>query len=76
MHGLPIYEIKRICHHAKNFIISYGRGAQWLSGRVLDSRPRGHGFESLQHHCVVSLRNNINPILVLIQPRKTRPFIT
>ena len=21
-------------------------GAQWLSGRVLDSRPRGRGFES------------------------------
>ena len=22
-------------------------GAQWLSGRVLDSRPRGRGFEPL-----------------------------
>ena len=21
-------------------------GAQWLSGRVLDSRPKGRGFES------------------------------
>ena len=26
-------------------------GAQWLSGRVLDLRQRGHGFEP---HCVVS----------------------
>ena len=27
-------------------------GAQWLSGRVLDLRPKGQGFEP---HCVVSL---------------------
>ena len=27
--------------------------AQWLSGRVLDSRPRGHGFEPHRRHCVV-----------------------
>ena len=30
-------------------------GTQWLSGRVLDLRPRGHGFEPHRHHCVVSL---------------------
>ena len=30
-------------------------GAQWLSGRVLDSRPRGGGFEPYGRHCVVSL---------------------
>ena len=30
-------------------------GAQWLSGRVLDSRPRGHGFEPHRRHCVVVL---------------------
>ena len=51
-------------------------GAQWLSGRVLDSRLRGRGFESHRLHCVVSLSKNINPSLVLVQPRKTRPFIT
>ena len=26
-----------------------------LSGRVLDQRPRGHGFEPHRCHCVVSL---------------------
>ena len=52
------------------------RGAQWLSGRVLDSRPKGRGFEPHRRHCVVSLSKNINPSLVLVQPRKTRPFIT
>ena len=28
-------------------------GAQWLSGRVLDSRPKGRGFEPHRRHCVV-----------------------
>ena len=32
-------------------------GAQWLSGRVLDSRPRGPRFEPHGCHCVVSLSN-------------------
>ena len=51
-------------------------GAQWLSGRVLDSRPRGRRFEPHRGHCVVSLSKNINPSLVLVKPRKTRPFIS
>ena len=51
-------------------------GAQWLSGRVLDSRPKGRRFEPHQRYCVVSLSKNINPSLVLAQPRKIRPFIT
>ena len=51
-------------------------GAQWLSGRVLDSRQRGCGFEPHRCHCVVSLSKNINPSLVLVQPRKACPFIT
>ena len=51
-------------------------GAQWFSGRVLDSRPKGRGFKPHQRHCVVSLRKNINPSLVLVQTRKTGPYIT
>ena len=47
-----------------------------LSGRVPDSRLRGGGFEPQQHHCVVSLSKNINPSLVLVQPRKIGPYIT
>ena len=31
------------------------RGGRWLSGRVLDSRPRGRGFETHRRHCYVSL---------------------
>ena len=51
-------------------------GAQWLSGRVLDSRLKGQGFEPHGSHCVVSLSKNINPSLVLVQQKKTHPFIT
>ena len=51
-------------------------GAQWLNGRVLDSRPKGRGFAPHRRHCVVSLSKNIYPSLVLVQPRKTRPYIT
>ena len=51
-------------------------GAHWLSGRVLDSRLRGHGFEPHRRHCVMSLSKNIYPSLELVEPRKTRPFIT
>ena len=46
------------------------------SGRVLDSRPRGLGFNPHRHHCVVSLSKKFNPSLVLVQSRKTHPFIT
>ena len=52
-------------------------GGQWLSGRVLDSRPRGPGFEPHWRHCVVVLgQRHICPSLVLAQPRKTHPYIT
>ena len=51
-------------------------GTQWLNGRVLDLRSRGRGFEPHPRHCDVSLSKNINPSVVLVQPRKTRPYIT
>ena len=52
------------------------KGVQWLSGRVLDSRPRSRGFEPHRRHCVVVLEQDIYPSLVLVQPRKTRPCLT
>ena len=58
------------------FYLLLHKGAQWLSGRVLDLRPKGRGFEPHRRHCVVSLSKNMNPSLVLVQPRKTRPYIT
>ena len=41
------------------------------SGSVVECLTRDLGSEP---HCVVSLSKNINPSLVLVQPRKTRPF--
>ena len=47
-----------------------------VSSRVLDLRSKGRGFEPHRRYYVVALSKNINPSLVLVQPRKTRPFIT
>ena len=33
-------------------------GAQWLSGRVLDSRSKGRGFEPHGRHCIVILEQD------------------
>ena len=46
---------------------NYLWGVQFLCGRVLDSRPRR------RRHFVA---RQINPSLVRVQPRKTRPYIT
>ena len=46
------------------------------SGSVVECLTRDRGFEPHRRHCVVSLSKNINPCFVLVQPRKTRPFIT
>ena len=32
-----------------------GTGAQWFSGRALDSRPKGCRFDSHNCHCILSL---------------------
>ena len=47
-----------------NILSEYWRGgAQWLSGRVLDSRPRGCWFEPHWRHCVMSLRKTHSSLL-------------
>ena len=38
--------------------MAFKLGAQWLSGRVLDSRPKGLGFEPHRRHCVVVLEQD------------------
>ena len=54
----------------------YGLAPQWLSGRELDSRPKGRGFELHLRHCVVDFEQDIFSGLVLVKPRKTRPCLT
>ena len=34
-------------------------GVQWLSGRMVDSRSRGCGFEPHRSHCIVSLSKTL-----------------
>ena len=46
--------------HKCNIQIS---GAQLLRGRLLDSRPKGRGFEPNGRHCVVSLSKTQLPLL-------------
>ena len=41
-----------------NGVQSVPKGAQWLSGRVLDSRPRGCGFEPHRCLCIVVLEQD------------------
>ena len=60
--------------HIEPLKSQHGRGAQWLSGRVLDSRPRGRGFKP--HRRCGPWARHIYPSLVLVQPRKTRPCLT
>ena len=43
----------------------YGRGAQWLSGRVSDSGARGPGFETYRRR-VVSLSKTLYSPKVLV----------
>ena len=38
--------------------LNFLMGAQWLTGRVLDSRPKGQGYESHWCHCVVVLEQD------------------
>ena len=66
--NLPFYKYKTgqhkyklgTSHEAFGIIADVAKksGAQWLSGRVLDSRPRGHGVEPHRHHCVVVLEQD------------------
>ena len=80
---LGIYGLKRDTSNRKHLytkhtVLSWWCpvGAQCLSSRGLDSRPRDWGLEPHPCHCLVSLSKNIDPSLILVKPRKTNPFIT
>ena len=48
-------------------------GAQWLSGIVIDSRSRDAGSSLTGITALCHWTRHINPSLVLVHPRKTRP---
>ena len=45
-------------HNVDILNICMKEGAQWLSGRVLDSRLKGRGFEPHRRHCIVVLEQD------------------
>ena len=71
-----MFRVYTVCSDSVTYFTYYSKGAQWLNHRVLDPRSRGCRFEPHGCHCVVPLARHINPSLVLVQPRKTRPYIT
>ena len=44
-----------LCMNLNKMLTTILEGEQWLSGRVLDLRQKGHVFEPQRRHCVVSL---------------------
>ena len=52
------------------------QGEQWLSGRVLDWRQRGHGIEPHCLHCAVSLSETHLSLLSTGSTQEDRPDIT
>ena len=56
-----VYAWSKLFASILNYSLMLGNylwGAQWLSGRVLDSRPKGCGFEPHRRHCVVVLEQD------------------
>ena len=51
-------EFDRAASYSELQAIKYTVGVQWLSGRVLDLRPRGRGFEPHRCHCFVVLEDD------------------
>ena len=72
---IPVADRRFQVAHNINASVYYGE----RSGSVVECLTRDRrdaGFEPHRRHCVVSLSKKIYPSLVLVQPRKTRPFIT
>ena len=56
--GYNIYSLMFFIAYAFKGQVHVFVRAQWLSGRVLDSRPKGRGFEPHRRHCVVVLEQD------------------
>ena len=65
-----------LANHQIHFIFFGGGGG--VESAVVECLTQDRGCEVEPHcrHCFVSLSKSINPSLVLVQPRKTCPFIT
>ena len=52
--GQPLVLFYSHCLYRLNIYM----GVQWLNGRVLDTRLRGHGFKPHRCHCLVVLEQD------------------
>ena len=52
-----LYKLYR-CAEFRKYDATQMVGAQWLSGRVLDSRLKGRGLEPHRRHCIVVLEKD------------------
>ena len=50
-----VHVVETISLHSVRSQVEISKREQCLSGRVLDSRPRGCRFQPHQHYCIVSL---------------------
>ena len=79
VHLVGLVPLKMVHHHCPKIAIvtncMHIVPCSLQPSNTCQMRPRGRGFEPHLRHCVVSLSKNINPSLVLVQPRKTRPYI-
>ena len=60
LYGIPYNALYHNCTKwdSHNDLYKIVLGAQWLSGRMLDLRPRGRGFEPHRRHCLVVLEQD------------------
>ena len=54
------FECNGVSRASSYHIIHYNKRAQYLSGRVLDLRQRGRGFQHHWRHCVVVLETHLS----------------
>ena len=70
---LPLIQVGQLS--VTDIIMHTLTGVQWLSGRVLDMRSRGPGSSLTGITWLCPWARHIYPSLVLVQPRKTNPYI-
>ena len=54
----PGSDYKTRCVHRMSLMVDIQNLGRERSGRVFDSRPKGHGFEPQRRHCVVVLEQD------------------
>ena len=74
---LEVHELVKEIYEKNLEFVLFQISSRWeRSGSVVECLTGGRGAAGSSLTCVVSLSKNINPTLVLVQPRKIHPYIT